>query len=677
MRSYKSKFLLPVMAMLGSAIAFGQVQDTSQNSLLNGSYRFRHVAIQNFDENLNPTQVTASYGTITFSGSGNYTIVGTTVDNTVSSGAPQPLNVTGTYAIGSNGLGYVANPLYPANPDNYVYGAVSQGVYVGSSTESEQGSNGLNDIFIAIPVGAAPTNASFTSPYQSGVLDFAGASSTAIKNALFELTPNGQGAFGAITLNGQASNQGDSSLSQSITGATYTFNSDGSATLTIPVPGGVSSTDALFTGSKTIFESADGNFILGWTATGYDVFFGVKALSVTGTNSLSQGLYFTSALEDSPDIAGTDSYYGSTDDSGDSAGDGIVHLRLNSPAELSFDYGTDDQINLNSDGTTGIDFDGYQYAFGDAGLAFVAMGTEGNFSLVVGLRAATFSGTGVYLNPIGVVNAASYQPITASLAPGELITLFGTGLSSVTMAMEGGQTFPTTLGNVSVSIDNLPCPIYYVSPTQLSVIVPYAVASNQTGLANIQVTNNGVKSNVVQMYLTDAEPGSFSQNENGLGDAAAVHAATGAVVTSSDPAQAGEYISLFLTGLGVVTPSITDGALGPTSPLSYSDLYNAGNLGVYFNDYGPNGSVGNPGNIEYAGLAPGLAGLYQINVQVPSSGLASGDTVYIELVTDAADENQIQIPYGSSVSRAAARKALPIAKARALRRVHRTQLQVR
>ena len=266
MRSYKNKFLLPALALFGVAVSYGQVQDTSGNGLLNGSFRFRHVAIQNFDQNLNPTQVTASYGTITFNGGGTYTIAGTTVDNTVSSGAPQPLNVTGTYAIGSNGAGYVANPLYPANPDNYVYGAVSQGVYTGSSTESEQGSNGLNDIFIAIPVGTAPTNASFTSPYQTGVLDFAGASSTAIKNALFELTPNGQGGFGTITLNGQASNQSATSLSQSITGATYNFNSDGSATLTIPVPTGASSTDALFTGSKTLFESADGNFILGWTA---------------------------------------------------------------------------------------------------------------------------------------------------------------------------------------------------------------------------------------------------------------------------------------------------------------------------------------------------------------------------------------------------------------------------
>ncbi len=158
-------------------------------------------------------------------------------------------------------------------------------------------------------------------------------------------------------------------------------------------------------------------------------------------------------------------------------------------------------------------------------LAFVAIGTNGYFSLIVGLHAPSFSGKGVYLNPIGVVNAASYQPITASLAPGELITLFGTGFSSVTMAMQGGQAFPPALGGVSVTINGIPCPIYYVSATQMAVIVPYDVASNQTGLANIQVNNNGALSNVVQMYLSDSAPGSFSLDpERDRADAAAVHA---------------------------------------------------------------------------------------------------------------------------------------------------------
>jgi len=645
----QSKFLVPLAALFGLASGYGQTADTSGNSLLHGSFRFRHVAVQNVDPSFDPTEITATFGTIAFDGAGHYTVTGTTIDNTVSSGASKALSVTGTYAIGSNGVGWVANPLSPTNPVNYVYGAVSQGVFAGSSTES--GVNNavvLIDIFIALPVGSAPTNASFTSSYQTGVLDFAGASSAAIKNALFELSPDGKGNFGAISFNGQASNQTANTLTQSTTGGTYNFNTDGSATLTIPLPTGVIAANALFTGSKTIFESADGNFILGWTAGGYDIFFGVKALAITGTTSLSQGLYFTAALEDSPGAVGTDAYYGSTNNSGDSAGDGVVHERLNQATESGLDFGTDDQITLNADGTTGIDLNGYQYIFGDGGLAFVSIGSFGNYSLQVGLHAAAFKGTSVYLNPIGVVNAASYQPITASLAPGEVISLFGTGLSSTTTSVEGGQVFPTTLGGVSVTIDNLPCPIYYVSPTQLSVIVPYAVASNQTALANIQVTNNEVKSNVVQMYLSDSEPGAFSQTQNGIGFAAALHAATNTLITAGDPAQASEYISLYLTGLGNVTPIITDGALGPSNPLSMVDLNGAGNLSVFFNDYGTNGTVGNQGIIQYAGLAPGLAGLYQINVQVPSDGLSDGDDVYVEFVTDAADVNQIQIPFGTA-----------------------------
>ncbi len=651
LRQNRSFFRVAAFALVGFAAAHGQTQDTSQNGLLKGNYQFRHIAIQTVDQNGNPTEVTATFGLIVFDGAGNYSITGTQVDNTVSNGAAQPFTTTGTYAIGSNGAGYISSPLYPSVYADDEFGAIAQGVFTGSATESEGQGNVLNDIFIAIPTGTAPTNASFSAAYQTGVLDFAGGTSSAIKNALFKLSPNGAGGFAAISMIGQASNQTAATIKQTVTGATYGFNSDGSATLTIPLPSGVTSANALFTGTKTIFESADGNFILGWTASGYDIFFGVKTLAIPGTNSITKGLYFTAGLEDSPACTscGTDSYYGALNSFGDTAGDAIEHARLNYPNSYSYDFGTDDVVQLNADGTlVNPDYTGYQFIFGDAGLAFVGIGTGGNYALVVGMQAPKFSGPGVYLYPTGVVNAASYQPITASLAPGELITLYGTGLSPVTMTTIGGQPFPTTLGGVSVSIDSIPCPIYYVSSTQIAAIVPYEIASNQTGLANIQVTNNGTPSNVVQMYFQDSAPGVFSQNQLGIGYASARHAASGTPVDLNSPAQPGEYISLYLTGLGTVTPSIMDGALGPTGTLSVADLYPA-YLWVYFNDY-TNGSTGVMGNIQYAGLAPGLAGLYQINVQVPKTGLGAGDSVYVEIVTDTADINQIQIPYGSSSS---------------------------
>lgn len=650
-----------LLTALSLAGAYAQTLDTSGNGMLKGAFHFRHLAVQNVDADNNPTEITATFGTITFDGAGHYTMSATSVDNTVSSGAPQPLTLSGTYAIGSNGIGYLIDELYPMDPNANIYGAVSQGVFVGSSTESQEDGNILNDVFIAIPASAAaPANAGFTSAYRTGVLDFPGADSASIKNALFELSPDGKGNFGAFTLTGQAANvqtNNGQALTQSVTGATYNFNSDGSATLTVPLPTGGSSTTAMFTGTKTLFQSADGNYILGWTSGGFDIFFGVKALTVTGTNSLSKGLYFTAGLVDSPQgsgaacgtySGGTASYYGGTYNTGDSNGDGIVHQRLNVPAQLSEDCGSDNQILVNSDGSTTQDFNFYQYYFGVGGQAFVGIGTEGDYALVVGMHAPSPSGSGVFLNPIGIVNAASYQPVTASLAPGELIELNGTGLASANMTIQGGQAFPTMLGGVQVMIDGIACPIYFVSPTLIAAIVPYEVATNQTGLANIQVFNNKVPSNMVQMYLTDSEPASFAQNQEGFGFSAALHAATNQLITAQNPAVAGEYISVYMTGLGTVTPAIQDGAVGPSGPLSYSDLFDAGSLFVYFNDYGANGSVGNLGNIQYAGLVPTLAGLYQVNVQVPTSGLAPGDDVYIEFVTDAADVNQIQVPFGFS-----------------------------
>jgi uncharacterized protein (TIGR03437 family) len=125
-------------------------------------------------------------------------------------------------------------------------------------------------------------------------------------------------------------------------------------------------------------------------------------------------------------------------------------------------------------------------------------------------------------------------------------------------------------------------------------------------------------------------------------------ALTGALIDQANGAQPGEYISIYLTGVGTVTPTIADGAVPSPSgtPVNNSDEFNFGNLNVYFNDYN-SGSVGNPGTVQFAGLVPGLAGLYQINVQIPTSGLTSGDDVEIEILTDTADVNQIYIPFGT------------------------------
>ena len=88
-------------------------------------------------------------------------------------------------------------------------------------------------------------------------------------------------------------------------GATYAFPGDGSIAVTLPAPSGITSTNALFSGTRTMFVSADGNFILGYTPGGYDLVFGVKALASNPTSSVFSGLYYFSRLKtpQAPDLA--------------------------------------------------------------------------------------------------------------------------------------------------------------------------------------------------------------------------------------------------------------------------------------------------------------------------------------------------------------------------------------
>jgi uncharacterized protein (TIGR03437 family) len=662
-------YKLVTIAALSAPLTFAPLtfaQDTSGNSMLSGSYRFRYVAPINYNSAGAISEVVAADGVITFSGTGSYIIAqgSTFIDNTQNGGRPQEFpasastSAAGSYGISAAGIGYISSPLAVLSSSFEVaeYGTLSDGIFVGSATESD-GEIGsvVNDLFVVMLVGTPPTNSTFTSPYWIGSLDFSGGSDAQLKNALLEISPNGSGGLGTLSVTGQTYNQPGVSLSQTVTGATYSFASDGGATLTLPLPSGVSATDALFTGTgantKLMYVSSDGHFVLGWNPNGYDIFFGVQALTVPGTDSLFKGLYYLGGLSDQPLVVksntiesgcGAESFWGS--ENADGVEDEIMHQRLlsqfcsNSGAVT--DFGTDDYTAISSDGSAS-DALGNLYAFGDSGKAFVSISNSlGYLSLMIGIHAPSFCpGSGLCLNPTGVVNAASWDPVTAGFAPGELITLFGSGFSSSTLANIGGLPFGTSLGTTQVLVNEELAPIYYVSPTQISAIIPYGVNA-ATGYAEIQVNNGGLLTDPVQVFLTDANSGIFSQGQDGIGDAIAEHA-NGSIVSPNNPAQPGETIVLALTGMGAVTPLVQDGAVGPSSPLSYANNFTTANeLLVLFNDYN-NNVTGQQATVSYAGLYPGLAGLYQMNVQVPTN-VGPGE-VYIEVVTDAADVEQVTV----------------------------------
>jgi uncharacterized protein (TIGR03437 family) len=409
--------------------------------------------------------------------------------------------------------------------------------------------------------------------------------------------------------------------------------------------------------------------VLGWNPNGYDIVFGVRALTTPYKDSQFSGLYYLGNLSDIPEQCGAESYWGSELAYGNQSE--VIHQRLLSACSFTgavTDFGSDDNTGLETSGVID-DALGNIYGFGVSGNAFVAIGSGGYYSLTIGIHAPSLSGSGVFLNPTGVLNAANWDPVTAGLAPGELITLYGTNLASSTLANAGGTPFGTSLGTTQVLVNGAPAPIYDISPTKVDAIMPYATASSSTGYGTIQVSNGGILSNQVQVYLTDAESGIFSQGEDGIGPAIAEHA-NGSLITESNPAQPGETIVLALTGMGSVTPAIQDGAV-PTGQLYYANVFSSTtnctsttpncNLLVLFNDY-LNNATQKQATVAFAGLYPGLVGLYQMNVTVPT-GVGPGD-VYIEVVTDAADVEQVTIPVGSASAAAQiqSRRASPVSR---------------
>ena len=116
----------------------------------------------------------------------------------------------------------------------------------------------------------------------------------------------------------------------------------------------------------------------------------------------------------------------------------------------------------------------------------------------------------------------------------------------------------------------------------------------------------------MQPSVQDTAPGVFTTEQGGLGLIKAVNLSTNQLNTQLTPAAKGSYITIYATGLGVVNPAVAAGQVTPNSPVSAiarTDI--AASIG------------GVPATVTFAGLAPGLRGYYQVNIQVPQ-GAPSG-----------------------------------------------------
>ena len=605
------------LALLCAATAWqaaAQTWDTSGNGMLNGQYYFREVMYL-INTSTGASREIALYGIITFTGSGTYSINCASCVMDSSYGAPQSYSVSGTYSIAASGFGFLSSPVYSGVK---VYGLVSQqGIFVGSSTE-----NGFNDLFVAAPLSTPmPTFATFKGSYWLADMDAPNGISS-----MFQMNPDGAGNLGNVTITGYIEGYGSSLATQTSTGVRYT-NPGGAEVVTFANPSNAS----LILGQKYLYISPDGNFVFGGSPTSWDFLVGIRTAS--GTPSFG-GLYYQAGIDLSSVF---DSYYGSLNAN---AGVAVGHQRVADVINGDlYGYTYSEAYSVGSDGTYSNPY--MRYVVGAGGVR-IGSGIGPYLGINVALPAPGFSGSGVFLNPAGIVNAASSAPFTAGIAPGDFITLYGANLAPGT-ATAYTVPFPTTAGldGVQVTVNGLPAPVQFVSPGQISAIVPYAIG---TSIARIQVNNNGVLSNVVTMPVYLTAPGVFTVPPGGLGYGAVLHGDY-SLVTPQNPAQVGETVAVYLTGLGTTNPVIPDGSAGPSSSQTNNTIQ------VYIG--------GQAATVGYSGLAPQLAGLYQINVTVPS-GVTAGDNT-LEIVGPDSDAAEAVIPVGSATATSASAAPQPAA----------------
>jgi uncharacterized protein (TIGR03437 family) len=221
-----------------------------------------------------------------------------------------------------------------------------------------------------------------------------------------------------------------------------------------------------------------------------------------------------------------------------------------------------------------------------------------------------------------VVNGASFSAGQA-IAPNTYVTIQGTNLSTTTSTWDnsivGGQ-LPTSLAGVSVTFSGAPGYISYVSQTQINVLAP-----PMSGTASVQVNNNGAVS-ASQTVGVAAESPTFFELSGSQAIAtrtdytyAVKNGTIPGLVTT--PAKPGDVLILWGTGFGASNPAVPAGVLTPSDQIYSTSTA----VTVTIN--------GVPATVYGVALTPGLAGVYQLAIQVPPS-LASGDWQVIATTQD-------------------------------------------
>ncbi len=515
-------------------------------------------------------EAVAVYGTISFAGNGTYTIPSGTVSDSTAPGETIPLScyiagttcttgsaVNGTYSVSANGFGFIVDPI----TGDRVYGMLSSNnVFIGSSTET---SIAYNDLFVAALVPSPlPGNSFFQGSYSVAGMFPSSVSALYSTDAFFQVNADGNGNLGTVNATGYFTNGGASTISQSSSNVKYFF-SGGAAVVTFPTsvnanffPGGSANPEWLY-------FSADGNFFFGGSPTsGFDMIVGERnsgtqnfAQPAAGSLYYNAGLYQDASQLSTQAVVDFDGYYGSFNTTG--AGNIYGHQRLNSLFYLTYNYTFADSFTPPVSATYMDTVTSMQYAVGAGGAIRIGSGIWPFVGLDIGIQqppppATPPNGLPVYIYPTGIVNAAGFSPFTAGVSNGEFVSLFGSNLAQ-SSASATTIPLPKSLGGVQVMVNGVAAPIHDVSAGQVNIVTPF---DNPFSYSQFQVINGAGQSNTVTEPVYTSAPGVFTPGDTGFGDGAIQHA-DGSYVTESSPAQPGETVQVYASGLGAVYPAGT------------------------------------------------------------------------------------------------------------------------
>jgi len=226
-----------------------------------------------------------------------------------------------------------------------------------------------------------------------------------------------------------------------------------------------------------------------------------------------------------------------------------------------------------------------------------------------------------------IVNAASGAKADAEVVtPGSYVTIWGTNLAGKSEAAATSVPLPTLLNGAQVFINSQPVSLIYAGQNQINAIVPRWLEPNKS--YPLVVTNGVSRSSAVMLSVAAAQPAIYTADASGSGQGVVAIAGDNVLAATSNgrPARAGEYLTIYCNGLGAVAAA--NGAAPPQdgTPTPTDNIFRTlGSVSVSFD--------GDEQPAQFAGLAPSMVDVYQVNVRVPTGHTGSAVPFVIK-VTD-------------------------------------------